>query len=102
MVARVQPALAGLVADVAAVSLRQPPAGQLRRQLERDQHLVHEGGGAASQLTLPGRQCEVHSKLLQSSPLGRVVRLVVAQRRRQQVLLTQHRRQPLRRRRRSP
>ena len=99
MVARVEPALAGLVADVAAVGLRQPPAGQLRRQLQRDQHLVHEGGGAGSQLTLPGGQCEVHSKLLQSSPLGRVVRLVVAQRRRQQVLLAQHRRQPLRRRR---
>ena len=99
VVARVEPALAGLVADVAAVGLRQPPAGQLRRQLQRDQHLVHEGGGAGSQLTLPGGQCEVHSKLLQSSPLGRVVRLVVAQRRRQQVLLAQHRRQPLRRRR---
>ena len=61
VVARVEPALAGLVADVAAVGLRQPPAGQLRRQLQRDQHLVHEGGGAGSQLTLPGGQCEVHS-----------------------------------------
>src|SRR5262249_16388820 len=50
-----------LIPPPAPPPLAQPPAGQLRRHLERDQHLVDERRRPIPQLPLAIRQREVHS-----------------------------------------